>query len=265
MTNELYDDFKKEKTFVVNELFYFKRWYEGTNPKNPIKIKQLIREKRLEFVSGGYVVNDEATTSYIDIIDQIRLGQQFLLEEFNIIPKTAWYIDSFGHSAGNTHLMAQLNYENLVIGRMHVDYLELFKKNNWTEFYWHPFGNLGSSKKIFTHILPLHYGFALFQKELGDKNEDFCKSAKYYLFILLDHLKEAYKGLIHNNIMFLYGDDFAFKDNNIFLNIDCLMKEANNLKDIKTQKEIKERFNTTEKINFFYSTPEKYFNSIKDN
>ena len=43
------------------------------------------------------------------------------------------------------------------------------------------------------------------------------------------------------------------------------MKEANNLKDIKTQKEIKERFNTTEKINFFYSTPEKYFNSIKDN
>ena len=128
ITDELYEDEKKEKTFVINELFYFRRWYKETSEDNHVKIKQLIKEKRIEFVLGGFVVNDEATPSYNDIIDQIRIGQQFLLEEFNITPKTAWYIDSFGHSAGNAYIMTQLNYENLILGRLHIDYLELLKK-----------------------------------------------------------------------------------------------------------------------------------------
>ena len=110
ITNELYNDSDKIKTFVINELYYFKTWYEGTNPENTIKIKELINEKRLEFVSGGFVVNDEATPYYKDIIEQIRVGHQFILEEFGITPKTAWYIDSFGHSAGNAYLATQFNY-----------------------------------------------------------------------------------------------------------------------------------------------------------
>ena len=97
-----------------------------------------LKEKRLEFVSGSFVSNDEATTSYNDIIDQIRIGQQFLLEEFNITSKTAWYIDTYGHSAGNAYLMTQFDYENIVLGRMHLDYLELLKKNKNIEFYWQP-------------------------------------------------------------------------------------------------------------------------------
>ena len=261
---ELYDDIKKEKTFIINEVIYFKRWYDGSLPENQFKMKQLIQDKRIEIVTGGFVVNDEATTSYNDIVDQIRLGQQFLLEEFNILPKTAMYFDSYGHSAGNAHLMAQLNFENLILGRMHVDYLELFQEKNWTEFYWVPFDNNNSNKKIFTHILPLHYGYSLFMKELGSNYTLFCKDAKNNALKLLNHLKKAYRGIIHNNIMFLYGDDFVFKDKNLFMNIDCLIKVFNDTNDKRTQKEIRKIFGTNEKVNFFYSTPEKYFNSVKE-
>ena len=264
VTNELYDDVKKQKTFIINEIIYFKRWYDGTHPRNQYKIKNLIKEKRIEFVTGGFVANDEATTSYYDIVNQIRLGQQFLLEEFGIIPKTAMFIDSFGHSAGNAHLMAQLNFKNLILGRMHVDYLELFQKKNWTEFYWLPFDNNNSYKTIFTHILPLHYGYSLFQRELGSDNKEFCKDAKYTVLLLLNHIKKAYQGIIHKNIMFLYGDDYAFKDKNLFLNIDCLMNVFNDINDKRTQYEIRKKFGTTEKINFFYSTPEKYFKAVKE-
>ena len=191
ITEELYGDMKKEKTFVINELFFFKRWYEETAPENQIKIIQLIKEKRLEFVLGGYVVNDEATPSYNDIIDQIRIGQQYLLETFNITPKTAWYIDSFGHSAGNAYLMTQFKYENLVLGRLHLDYLNLLKKNNNTEFYWQPFDDYISNKTIFTHILPLHYGFNLFQNELGQSNDEFSFEVNDHLLTLLNHIKKS--------------------------------------------------------------------------
>ena len=264
ITDELYEDEKKEKTFVINELFYFRRWYKETSEDNHVKIKQLIKEKRIEFVLGGFVVNDEATPSYNDIIDQIRIGQQFLLEEFNITPKTAWYIDSFGHSAGNAYIMTQLNYENLILGRLHIDYLELLKKNNNTEFYWQPFDNFISNKTIFTHILPLHYGFNLYQAELGSNNIEFSDEISKFLLILLEHIYKSSIGLRHKNILYLYGDDFQYKDKNLFLNMKCLMNKFHDIKDNKIQEVIKKKFNTKENINFFYSTPEKYFNSVKN-
>ena len=111
----LYNDNQKRKTFVINETYYFKIWYNKLNEEDRRKFKELVKEKRIEFVLGGYVANDEATPSYYDIADQIRVGNQFLLEEFNVVPKTAWFIDSFGHSAGNAYMMSRLNYENLLI------------------------------------------------------------------------------------------------------------------------------------------------------
>ena len=57
-----------------------KIWYEKLTPQDKVKVKQLISQKRLEFVFCGYVVNDEATPFYNDIIDNIRLGHQFLFD-----------------------------------------------------------------------------------------------------------------------------------------------------------------------------------------
>jgi alpha-mannosidase len=105
----------KEKTFVINEIYYFKIWYSDIKEEKKLKLKELIKQKRIEFVSGSYTINDEANPLYYNIIDQIRIGHQFLLEEFGIIPKTAWYIDSFGHSAGNAHILAQMKFKYLVL------------------------------------------------------------------------------------------------------------------------------------------------------
>ena len=247
----------KKKTFVINELFYFLKWYNSKDKKAQTNIKKLINQKRVEFVSGGYVVNDEATPLYYNIMDQIRIGHQFLQEEFGVIPKTGWYIDSFGHSAANAHILSKLNYENLVLGRLHYDYLNLLKDDKNTEFYWAPFSN----KPILTHILPLHYGFNLFQEDLGKNEYDFDPNIDQICTDLFNNLKESSRGLRHNNIMFLFGDDFQFKDSSIFSNIDKLI---NLIKKKETQEKIKKILNTNEKINFFYSTPEKYFKSMKN-
>ena len=147
--DQLLNTTNTQKTFVINELFFFKIWYENLSEDRKNKFKDLLKEKRIEFVSGGYVTNDEATPVYYDIVDQIRIGHQYLLEEFGIIPKTGWYIDSFGHSIGNAYILSELNFENLVIGRMHDNFLELLKTEKKDEFYWELFGN---PKKKYLHM-----------------------------------------------------------------------------------------------------------------
>ena len=105
-----------------------------------MKFKKLIKEKRIKFVSGSYILNDEETPLYYDIIDQIRIWYHFLLKEIEAIQKTGWYIDSFGHSTRNADILAHLDFENLKLGRMHTDFLERMKIEKKTEFYWEPFG-----------------------------------------------------------------------------------------------------------------------------
>ena len=252
-----------KKTFVINEIYYFKIWYTSTSYEQKEKFKKLLQEKRIEFVSGSYIINDEANPLYYNIIDQIRIGNQFLLEEFGILPKTGWYIDSFGHSAGNAHILSQMNFDNLVLGRMHTDFLELMQKKQKTEFYWDPFGN-NSNKKILTHVLPLHYGFELYLLTLGLEHEEFIASLPYIFEDFINYLKESARGLKHNNILYLFGDDFKYKNNNLFLNMDSLMSIfENHDNDIMSYEEIKRKFKTNENINIFYSTPEKYFDSIQ--
>jgi len=64
---------------------------------------------RLEFILGGWCMNDEATTHYSGIIDQHTLGFQFLKRNFGECgrPRVAWQIDPFGHSREQASLFAQ--------------------------------------------------------------------------------------------------------------------------------------------------------------
>ena len=240
-----------KRTFIINEIYYFKIWYESISSHEKEQLKKLISEKRIEFVFCGYVVNDEATPIYYDIMDNIRVGLQFLYEEFDIIPKSAFFLDSFGHSAGNAHIVAQAGFEQLVLGRFHLDYLESLKKNKKNEFYWEMFGNKSSEKNILTHILALHYGYTLFLPDLENNVDRIMPS-------FISKLREIYDGIHHKNLLFLYGDDFKFDNDYLFKNIDDLITKFNDNQD-----DAKKYFNTGEKVNIFYSTPEKYFTMMK--
>ncbi len=68
---------------------------------------------RLEFISGGWCMNDEASTHYSSIIDQHTLGAQFLRDQFGECgrPKIGWQIDPFGHSREQASLLAQVSSE----------------------------------------------------------------------------------------------------------------------------------------------------------
>jgi len=60
-------------------------------------------------VNGGFAANDEATTYYEDIIDQMTYGHQYLYNHFDQCRvKTGWNIDSFGSSAVNSYILENM-------------------------------------------------------------------------------------------------------------------------------------------------------------
>jgi len=65
---------------------------------------------RLEFISAGWCMHDEAATHYNSMIDQHSFGAEFLRNEFGECgrPKIGWQIDPFGHSRESASLFAQV-------------------------------------------------------------------------------------------------------------------------------------------------------------
>ena len=70
------------RRFVYVELAFFWRWWNEQNDAMKERVRDFVRQGRLEFVIGAWCMNDEASTYYNDIIDQQTLGLQFILREF---------------------------------------------------------------------------------------------------------------------------------------------------------------------------------------
>jgi lysosomal alpha-mannosidase len=81
-------------------------------------VRTLVREGRLEFVNGGWVASDEACPTYEEILQNLMLGHSFLYQTFGIVPKHAWQIDSFGHSASIPDLFSQMGFESVFFSRI---------------------------------------------------------------------------------------------------------------------------------------------------
>eukprot|EP01083_Nonionella_stella_P160481 524727_1 len=60
-----------ERKFIDVEIAYFSRWYNSKDSSVQDIVQRLVKSGSLEFIGGGWSMNDEATTHYQDIIDQM--------------------------------------------------------------------------------------------------------------------------------------------------------------------------------------------------
>ena len=103
-------DQNPDRRFIYVEIGFFWRWWRQQTDVVRNTVQQFVNQGRLEFISGGWCMNDEATTHYNSIIDQHSLGAEFLKQEFGDCarPKIGWQIDPFGHSREQASLFAQV-------------------------------------------------------------------------------------------------------------------------------------------------------------
>lgn len=97
---------------------------------------RIVQRKQLEFVTGGWVMNDEANAHWLCILQQLTEGQTWLRNNFNITPTSSWSIDPFGQSATMPMLLKNANFENLLIQRTHYSVKKKLSQENQLEFRW---------------------------------------------------------------------------------------------------------------------------------
>jgi lysosomal alpha-mannosidase len=240
----------QKRTFIYVEMAFFTKWYKELDEKVKIQVKALLKEGRFEFINGGYVMHDEATTYYQHIIDQMRLGLMFLKEEFDYKPKIAWFIDPFGHSSANAYILSKMGFDKIAFVRIDQKEKDIRKAQKNLEFYWFPFDQVDNTAKIFTHITYDHYcpphslsGFI--DDKLVPLSDSRIKEISGKLYTDVKQWNSGYK---HNHLMLMYGCDFTFnKADNNYVNIEKIMQYINaNYDDMAVE----------------YSTPSKYFSDV---
>ncbi len=89
-------------------------------------MKELIANKQLQFINGGWCASDEASIYYEDFIDQMTVGLRWMKETFNYVPDVAWHIDPFGHHSSTASLFSQMGFNSLFFAR--IDYADKMKR-----------------------------------------------------------------------------------------------------------------------------------------
>lgn len=121
----------------------------------------------------------------------MMLGHEFLAKEFGVTPKIGWNVDTFGHSATNTRIFAELGFDAMFFSRL--DHLE---KDNRTvsqamNFLWRPDSkHFGSQDQILTSVFKDDYCFpaGFFSGENYDSDDPFISDETLSTFNAKDKM-----------------------------------------------------------------------------
>lgn len=146
------------KRFIYVEIGFFQRWWNEQDDNMKSNVKTLVQNGQLEFINGGYCMNDEAAVYYEDSIDQMTLGHNFLLQNFGVVPTIGWHIDPFGHASAQAALFAQMGFTAFYFSR--IDYQDQIIRlgTKSMEMVWVPNTSQGVENAIFTHVTYFQYG-----------------------------------------------------------------------------------------------------------
>ncbi|CAM4610488.1 unnamed protein product [Lepidochelys kempii] len=226
------------KRFIYVEVAFFYRWWRlQTNPMQQA-VRQLVSEGRLEFINGGWCMNDEAATHYNAMIDQMTLGLRFLQETFGECgrPRAAWHIDPFGHSREQASLFAQMGFDGFFFGRL--DYQDKANREQLQEMeqIWRASASLQPpGADLFTGVLPNGYNPPLslcwdqfcsdspIVDDVSDEN-NVDSLVAYFLGTAAAQAKH-YRT---KHIVMTMGSDFQYENANLwYKNMDKLIKHVN--------------------------------------
>ncbi|XP_067170658.1 lysosomal alpha-mannosidase [Apteryx mantelli] len=245
------------KRFVYAEVAFLARWWRQQDEATRQLVRQLVDQGRLEFVLGGWCMNDEAAAHYGPVIEQLALGRRFLRRTFGgcARPRVAWQIDPFGHAREQAALFAQMGYDGLFVGRVDQQDKAARQRLRDMELLWRASGSLQPpAADLFTGILPDVYnppsGFCWDQLCSdppvvdGDSEENNVDTiVTTFLGIAADQAKQ-YRT---NHIIMTMGSDFQYENANLwFKNMDKLIAHVN------------ARQANGSRVHVLYSTPSCY-------
>jgi hypothetical protein len=97
---------------------WLKMWWAQQDEAAHDRMRAVVASGQLEFVNGGWSMQDETTPIYSDVVDQLTTGHEFIASLFGNTTKVAhgWQIDMFsGYSGATPAMYAQAGFNATVI------------------------------------------------------------------------------------------------------------------------------------------------------
>lgn len=154
MVTKLYEDSRRK--FIWAEISFFAMWWEGASEEQKSRVKRFVQSGQLEFVTAGWVMNDEANSHYFNILTQLTEGHLWLLKNVGVTPRNSWSIDPFGLSSSMAFLVQRSGLQNLLIQRVHYSVKKVLAKNRQLEFRWRQPWDTAGTIDLFTHMMPFY-------------------------------------------------------------------------------------------------------------
>ncbi|XP_053680748.1 alpha-mannosidase 2 [Anopheles nili] len=142
--------------FIWAEISYFAQWYDKLAAEQKDLVKRLVKNHQLEFVTGGWVMSDEANSHWYSMLLQLSEGQTWLMTRLNVTPISSWSIDPFGQSATMPYILKQSGMENLLIQRTHYIVKKNLALKKQLEFRWRQLWDTRGDTDLFTHMMPFY-------------------------------------------------------------------------------------------------------------
>ncbi|EGC35047.1 hypothetical protein DICPUDRAFT_47917 [Dictyostelium purpureum] len=158
MVTALNKETNPPRKFVWSEIGFLERWWDVVPQNLKDDFTRHVKDDRIEFINGGWVMNDEACPSIDSVIRQLSNGHKFIQEHFGKKPENGWQIDPFGHSSFTPTIQAQMGYKHVVLNRIHYTLKNKFKQDKNLQFLWRgsPEG-LGPKSDILAHVFDDFY------------------------------------------------------------------------------------------------------------
>ena len=227
------------RRFVFSEIAFFEHWLTGRPPEVRAQVVELVQSGRLELLNGGWVSNDEASCTFVDIIDQHALGATYIARELGpkANPTVGWQLDPFGHSLFQAKAYSQMGMDSWFFAR--TDRQDFMVRQAAHSLETIHSGILTGTLDHYSAPEGLNYG-----KLRGSR--PVWNDAKVDSFVSMCQSKAEgynYPGEATQHVMITMGDDFEYKDANTwFVNMDAMIAALNN----------------DGRINVLYSTPKLY-------
>eukprot|EP00980_Cylindrotheca_fusiformis_P004845 scaffold1034_cov127-Cylindrotheca_fusiformis.AAC.26 len=209
----------KRRKFIWAEVSYFEWWWKEQTAETQDVVRELLKNKQLEFVTGGWVQPDEANTQLYAMEIQLQEGHDFINRTFgeDYIPQHGWSIDPFGYSPTMAYLLKKHKFKGMLIQRVHYAVKKELALHKHLEFMWRQTWDTTGEYDIFTHMLanvgvsedgiqyavecPWEYQV----KPIHDGNVE-----KRAMILLDQYMKKA--ALYRSNVVIApLGDDFRYR------------------------------------------------------